>query len=103
MLEEKKNSIQIIIKHLLDLEIEEQKLLNEDQINYFIDFKEIINNISDENSLDLIIENLVTTIKKLSYNADMLSKNISLQNRIFLENIDKYEETKDINNLFFNL
>ncbi|MCK9273120.1 hypothetical protein M0P65_06250 [Candidatus Gracilibacteria bacterium] len=103
MLEEKRNSIHKIIDTLLSIKIEEQKLLNQDQINYFIEFKKIIDNIADENSLDLIIENLVITISDLLNKADALSKNISLQNRTFLENIDKYEETKDINNLFFNL
>lgn len=103
MLEEKKNNISKIIDSLLSLEIEWEEILNKEQINYFIDFKKIIYNIDDENSLNLIIENLTSAIKELSNKADVLSKNISLQNRTFLENIDKYEETKDINNLFFNL
>ena len=103
MLEEKKNNIYKLIDFLLNLEIEEKRLLDQEQINYFIDFKEIINSILDEHSLDLIIENLIKIIENITNNAEILYKNISSINRTLLENINKYEETKDINNLFFNL
>lgn len=103
MQQNKKDIIRKLADFLLELEIDGQKILNLEQMDYFQAFKTDVENVHGEDDQNAIITALAQTIQKISDDTDILSRKISGYNRTFLEKIERYEENHDIENLLYAL
>ena len=100
MIKNKVDKIIELIDFLINLKIWEDSLLSQNQINSLSSIKANIQDIQDENQLDLILENLAKTINDLSTKTVNLKNNFFKQDNIYTEKIERYNEDKEIINLF---
>ncbi|MFA5917393.1 MAG: hypothetical protein WC850_04130 [Candidatus Gracilibacteria bacterium] len=100
MINKKIDKILELIDFLLGIKIGENSILSQNQISSLSSIKSNINDIQDENKLDLILENLVKTINNLSLRTINLKRNLTKKENDFYEKIERYNENKEIVNLF---
>ncbi len=100
MIKNKVDKIIELIDFLINLKIWEDSLLSQNQIDSLSSIKVIINDIQDENKLDSILENLAKTINDLSTRTINLKINLGRKENDFNEKIERYNEDKEIVNLF---
>ncbi len=100
MINEKVDKILELIDFILGIKVGENNLLSENQISSLSSIKASIKDIQDENQLDLILENLAKTINDLSTKTINLKRNLFRQDNIYTEKIERYDEDKEIVNLF---
>lgn len=100
MINKKIDKILELIDFLLGIKIWENSILSQNQISSLSSIKSNINDIQDENKLDLILENLVKTINNLSLRTINLKRNLTKKENDFYEKIERYNENKEIVNLF---
>ena len=56
--------------------------------------------IQEENILDMILKNIVNIMDRISIRIKNLNRELNTEERIFTEKLEKYNETKEIANLF---
>ena len=99
MLDKKKEDINNYLDVLLDLKINEKFLLTESQLEYLKNLKFRIKNIEDENILDQIIINITKTINSIYWRIKTLQLQISKEERVFFEEVERSSEREEAMNL----
>lgn len=102
MLEAKIAKVKKIIDFLINVEMFWKKILSDEQIIYFKRYKLTVDNIVDEENLDTVTYNLLITMNKLSKQIAVYARNISMEQRKFLEWVDKFEDNQHLE-WFINL
>jgi|GEM_PF-6968889 len=99
----KKQVIHKMIDFLIDLKFEDSSFIRVDQVDHLRRISEMVDLIDDDASLDSIIKSLVQTVNTLSASSNLLYQNITKEGNIFMEKLDRYNETKKLEELFNDL
>jgi len=99
---EKKIQILKIIDFLSSVEIFGKTILSPPQIHYFQEYKQTLRHIEDEEKLDLVLANVVFSINRLLKQIVVFGRNISIEQRKFLEKIEQFDNQNELNQ-FLNL
>lgn len=100
MIEEKQNKICNLIDFLLNLKVGDTFMINDEQKESLSNIQGNIKYIQDEGVLDSILQNIYLTMQSISGRIKKLNNDIVTIEREYVENIERYKETKEIENLF---
>ncbi len=100
MIEEKQNKICNLIDFLLNIKVWETFMINDSQKESLSNIQNNIKYIQDEGILDTILLSINKTMQSISGRINKLNNDIVTIEREYVEKIERYEETKEVENLF---
>ena len=100
MIEEKQNKICNLIDFLFNIKVEDTFMIKDAQKESLSNIQSNIKYIQDEGILDTILLSINKTMQSLSNRINKLNNDIVSIEREYVEKIERYEETKEVEWLF---
>lgn len=100
MIEEKQNKICNLIDFLLNLKVWDAFMINDVQKESLSNIQTNMKYIQDEDILDTILLSVYKTMQSVSSRIKKLNNDIVSIERVYVEKIERYNETKEIDSLF---
>lgn len=96
MIEEKRKNILTSLDILVNIKIQDRFLLTESQIENLNIIKIFVESIDDESKLDTITSIIWSTLKDIYESSRELQAKIKREDMVFLENTERYVESKEL-------